>query len=137
MLRQSLGKIITLVIAMSLLTAGLAPANPRCLADCCIQPTAGGPHSRVKVKPADLVADCCSELQTAPCPRTLESTSELKEHAPSAVSHEVRPATLKIAASSNGKFILTQFRSPLAASRSPQIRGPGVPIYLLTGTFLI
>ena len=137
MLRQSLGKIITLVIAISLLTAGLAPANPRCLADCCVQPTAGGTHSKVKVRPADLVADCCSELEAAPCPRTLESTSELKDHAPAAAVPDVRPATLKIAASSNDKFILNQSRPPLAAGRSPQVRGPGVPIYVLAETFLI
>jgi hypothetical protein len=137
LLRQSFGKIIPLAMAISLLTGGLAPANPRCIADCCVQSTLSGSHSKVKARPAHLVADCCSELQAAPCPRKLESTSELKDHAPSAVAPDLRPTTLKIAASSNCKFILTQSRPLLAARRSPQIRGPGVPIYLLTETFLI
>ena len=137
MLRQSFGKIITLVIAISLLTAGLAPANPRCLADCCVQPTAGGSHSKAKVRPVDLVADCCSELQAAPCPRKLESTSDLKDHASAAAAPDVRPVNLKIAASSNDEFIQTQSCPPLAAGRSPHIRGPGVPIYLLSETLLI
>ena len=134
MLRQSFGKIITLVIAISLLTGGLAPANPRCTADCCVQP---GSQSRVKVRPVDLVADCCSELQATPCPRKLQSTSDLKDHAPAAVVPDVRPATLKIAASSNDKFILTQSPLLLAARRSSQIRAPGVPLYLLTETLLV
>ena len=137
MLRQSFGKIITLVIAISLLTGGLAPANPRCTADCCVQSTAGGSHSKVKVRPVDLVADCCSELQAAPCPRKLESTSDLKDHSPAAVVPEARPATLKIAVSSNDKFILTQSPFLLAAGRSSRIRGPGVPLYLLTETLLV
>jgi len=134
LLRQSFGKIITLVIAISMLTGGLAPANPRCTADCCVQP---GSHSKVKVRPVDLVADCCSELQTTPCPRKLESTSDVKDHSPAAVVPDVRPATLKIAASSNDKFILSQSPLLLAAGRSFQIRAPGVPLYLLTETLLV
>jgi hypothetical protein len=136
LLRQSFGKIITLVIAISLLTGGLAPANSRCTAKCCVEPKINGSHSKVK-PPADLVADCCSGLETAPCPHTLESSSEFKDYAPSAVAPDVRPATVTNAAASNNKFILPQSRSLLAAMRSPQIRGPGVPIYLLTETFLI
>ena len=134
MLRQSFGKIITLVIAISLLTGGLAPANPRCTADCCVQP---GSHTRVKVRPVDLVADCCAELQTTPCPRELESTSDLKDHAPAALVAEGRPATLKIAVSSNDEFILTQTPLLLAARRGSQIRARGVSVYRLTETLLI
>jgi hypothetical protein len=137
LVRQSFGKIITLVMAISLLTAGLAPANPRCTDECCVQPKIHGSHSKIKVVPADLVADCCSDLETAPCPHTLESSSEFKDYALSAVAPDARPATVTIAASSNNKFILPQSRSLLAPIRSPQIRGPGVPIYLLTETFLI
>jgi hypothetical protein len=137
LVRQSFGKIITLLIAISLLTAGLAPANPRCTADCCMKPKIHGSHSKIKVVPADLVADCCSGLETAPCPHTLESSSEFKDYALSAVAPDVRSATVTIAGSSNNKFILPQSRSPLAPITSPQIRGPGVPIYLLTETFLI
>ena len=125
------------MIAISLLTAGLAPASPRCTAECCVQPKIHGAHSKIKVVPANLVADCCSELETAPCPHTLESTSEFKDYAPSAVAPNLSPATGKIAASTSNKFILPQFRYLLAATRSPQIRGPGVPIYLRTETFLI
>ena len=137
MLRQSFGKIVTIVIAISLLTAGLAPASPRCTAECCVQPKIHGSHSKLKVPPADLVADCCSGLETAPCPHTLESTSEFKDYALSAVVPNARPATLMIVAFSNNKFILPQSSILLASIRSPQIRGPGVPIYLLTETFLI
>ena len=137
MLRQSFGKIITLVIAISLLTGGLAPANPRCTAECCVQPKMHGSHSKYKAPAADLVADCCSKLESAPCPHTLESSSKVKDYAPSAVAPDVRPATVMIAAFSNSKLILPQTRPLLAAIRSPQIRGPGVPIYLLTETFLI
>jgi len=137
LLRKSFGKIITLVIAISLLTAGLAPANPRCTAKCCVEPKINGSHSKVKAPPADLVADCCSGLETAPCPHTLESSSEFKDYAPSVVAPNVSPATVKIAASSNNKFILPQSRSLLADMKSPQIRGSGVPIYLLTEAFLI
>jgi hypothetical protein len=136
LLRQSFGKIITLVIAISLLTGGLAPANSRCTAKCCVEPKINGSHSKVK-PPADLVADCCSGLKNAPCPRTLESSSEFEDYAPSAVAPNVSPATVIIAAASNNKFILPQSHSHLAARSSPQIRGPGVPIYLLTETFLI
>ena len=134
MLRQSFGKIITLVIAISLLTGGLAPANPRCTADCCVQP---GSHSKVKVRPVDLVADCCSELQAAPCPRKLEATSDLKDHATAAVVTEVRPATLKIAPSASDEFILSQSPLLLVSTRSSQIGAQGVPLYLLTETLLI
>jgi hypothetical protein len=134
---HSFRKILPLVIAISLLTGGLAPANPRCTADCCVQPTIAGSHSLVKAKPADLVADCCSDLKTTPCPRNLESNSESEDYAPSAVVPTVSPATVKIAASSNNKFLLPQSRHLVAARRTPQIWGPGVPIYLLTETFLI
>ena len=137
MLRQSLGKIITLVIAISLLTAGLAPANPRCTANCCLQPTIGGTHGKVTVKPADLVADCCAEVETVPCPRTLQSTSEFKDYAPAATAPTVRPAAVMRAAVSNNKFVPAQSRPLLAAVHSSHIRGPGLPIYLLTETFLI
>jgi hypothetical protein len=124
-------------MAISLLTAGLAPANPRCTAKCCGQPKNHGSHSEVITPPADLVADCCSGLETAPCPHTLESSSEFKDYAPSAVAPDVNPATVMIAAASNNKIIPPRSRPLLAAMRSPQIRGPGVPIYLLTETFLI
>lgn len=137
MLRQSFGKIITLVIAISLLTGGLAPANPRCTAQCCVEAKAYGSHSQVKAPVADLVADCCSGLKTAPCPRTLESSSETKDYVPSAVAPTVSPATVTISAASNSKFILPQSRPLLATTGSPHIRGPGVPIFLLTQTFLI
>lgn len=134
---HSFRKILPLVVAISLMTGGLAPANPRCTAACCVQPTIAGSHSLVKAKPADLVADCCSDLKATPCPRKLESTSESKDYAPAAVVPTVSPATVKLATSSNNKLVLPQSRLLLAARRTPQIRGPGVPIYLLTETFLI
>ena len=137
MLGHSFRKILPLVVAISLLTAGLAPANPRCTAECCVQPTIVRSHSTVKAKPADLVADCCSDLKTTPCPRKLETSSDSKDYGHSAVVPTVSPATVKLAASSNNKFFLPQSHLLLAAMRSPQIRGPGVPIYLLSETFLI
>lgn len=137
MLRQSIGKIIILVTAISLLTGGLAPANPRCTSQCCIEANMHGAHKKVKAPPPDLVADCCSGLETAPCPRTLESSSESKDYAPSAVAPNVKPATVTIASSSNNKFILPPLRTLSAAMSGPQIRGPSVPIFLLTETFLI
>jgi len=96
-----------------------------------------GAHSMAKAQPADLVANCCSGLETAPCPHTLQSTSEFKDHAASAVAPDVRPATVKIASPLNNEFMLTQSHAFLAARRSPQFRGSGVPIYLFTETFLI
>ena len=129
--------VIILITAISLLTGGLAPANPRCTSQCCIEATMLGAHKRVKVPPPDLVADCCSGFETAPCPRTLESSSEFKDYAPSAVAPDLRPATVTIASSSDKRCILPQFRPLLAATGSPQIRGPSLPIYLLTETFLI
>ena len=137
LLRQSIGKIIILVTAISLLTGGLAPANPRCTSQCCIEANMHGAHKKVKPPPPDLVADCCSGLETAPCPRTLESSSEFKDYVPSAVAPDVKPATVAIASSSINKFILPPFSPLLAAMSTPQIWGPGVPIYLLTETFLI
>jgi hypothetical protein len=124
-------------MAISLLSSGLAPANPRCTAECCGQAKNHGSHSEVITPPADLVADCCSGLETAPCPHTLESSTESKDYAPSAVAPNVSPDTVIIAAASNNKFLLPRSLHLLAAMRSPQIRGPGVPIYLLTETFLI
>ena len=135
MLRRSFGKTFTVVITICLLSVGIAPANPNCTAQCCLQPKNHGSHS--KAPSADLLADCCSELETAPCPHTLETSSEFKDLAASAVAHNASPATAKIAASSNNKFILPQSRPLLTSKESPQIRGPGAPIYLLTQTFLI
>ena len=129
--------LLTLVIAVSLLTAGLAPANPSCTAKCCVDSVINGSHSKFKAPPADLVADCCSGLETAPCPRKLESNSESKDYAPTAVVPNVSPATLELATSANNKFILPQSPSLLAPKKSPQIWGPGVPIYLISATFLI
>jgi len=65
LLRQSFGNIITLVIAISLLTAGIAPANPSCNAECCVKPKSNGLHSKVNIPAADLLSDCCSGLETA------------------------------------------------------------------------
>lgn len=135
MLRRSFGKTLTVVITICLLCVGIAPANPNCTAECCLQPKIHGSHN--KAPSADLLANCCSELETAPCPHTLESNSEFKDLAAFAVAPNASPAGAKIAASSNNKFILSQSRPLLASKESPQIRGPGASIYLLTQTFLI
>jgi hypothetical protein len=123
LLRQSFGKIITLVIAISLLTAGIAPANPSCNAECCVKPKSNGLHSKVHTPAADLLSDCCSGLETAPCPHMLES--------------EVNPARVNLAASVNSALFSPQPHFHLTYSMSSNIRGPSVPLYLQTLTLLI
>jgi hypothetical protein len=137
LLRQSFGKIITLVIAMSLLAAGIAPANPSCNAECCAKPKSNGLHSKDHASAADLLPDCCSGLETAPCPHMLESSSEIKEYAIAAPAAEANPARVHIAASVNSALFVSQPHSHLDASMSPNIRGPSVPLYLETLTLLI
>lgn len=138
MLRQSFGKIVTLVIAISLLTAGIAPANPSCKAQCCLQPTGAALHDKMSVPAADLLADCCSELKTAPCPRALKDTSaENKDYALVAPAVKPNPVRVKIGARANDIFFSSQPYFHLVASLRPNIRGPGVPLYLQTRTLLI
>lgn len=137
MLRQSFGKIVALVIAISLLTAGIAPANPSCKAQCCVQPKSDTLHSKMSMPAADLLSDCCSDLKTAPCPRALKSSSSIKEYAVAAPAVKLNPIRVKIAASANNVLFLSQPHFHLAASLSPSIRGPSVPLYLQTRTLLI
>ena len=137
MLRQSFGKIVTLVIAISLLTAGIAPANPSCNAECCVKPKSNGLHSKAHTPAADLLSDCCSGLETAPCPDMLESSPESKEYAIAAPAAEVNPARVNLTASVNTAFFSSQPHFHLAYSLSPNIRGPSVPLYLQTLTLLI
>jgi hypothetical protein len=137
LLRHSFGKIVTLVIAISLLTAGIAPANPSCNAECCVKPKSNGLHSEAHTPPADLLSDCCSGLETAPCPHMLESSPELQEYALAAPAAEVNPARVQIAASVSSALFSSQPHFHLAASMSPNIRGPSVPLYLQTLSLLI
>jgi hypothetical protein len=137
LLRQSFGKIVTLVIAISLLTAGLAPANPRCKAQCCVQPKSDTLQGKMSMPAADLLSDCCSELKAAPCPRALKSSSDSKEYAVVAPAVKLNPVRVKIAASANNVLFLSQPHFHLAASLCPHIRGPSVPLYLQTRTLLI
>ena len=122
---------------MSLLSAGIAPANPSCNAECCAKPKSNDVHSKAHVPAADLLPDCCSGLETAPCPHMLESSSEIKAYAIVAPAAEVNPARLHIATSVNSASFSSQPHSHLAASMSPNIRGPSVPLYLETLTLLI
>ena len=137
MLRQSFGKIITLVIAISLLTAGIAPANPSCNAECCVKPKSNGLHSKAHAPAADLLSDCCSGLETAPCPHMLESSPKSKKYAIAAPAAEVNPARVNLAASVNSTLFSPQPHFHLAYSMSSNIRGPSVPLYLQTLTLLI
>lgn len=137
MLRQSFGKIVTLVIAISLLTAGIAPANPSCNAECCVKPKSNGLHSKAHTPAADLLSDCCSGLETAPCPHMLESSPKSIEYAIAAPAAEVNPARVNLAASVNSALFSPQPHFHLAYSMSSNIRGPGVPLYLQTLTLLI
>ena len=137
MLRQSFGKIVTLVIAISLLTAGIVPANPSCNAECCVKPKSNGLHSKAHTPAADLLSDCCSGLETAPCPHMLESSPKSKEYTIAAPAAEVNPARVNLAASVNSTLFSPQPHFHLAYSMSSNIRGPSVPLYLQTRTLLI
>lgn len=122
---------------MSLLAAGIAPANPSCNAECCAKPKSNGLHSKAHTPAADLLSDCCSGLETAPCPHMLESSPKSKEYAIAAPAAEVNPARVNLAASVNSALFVSQPHSHLAPSMSPNIRGPSVPLYLQTLTLLI
>ncbi len=137
MRRKTFAKILTVVIAICLLSVGIAPANPSCTADCCVQPKSDGLDSKVNIPAADLLSNCCSGLETAPCPHMLESSTESKEYAIAAPAAEVNPARVQIAVSVNSALFVSQPHSHLATSMSPLIRGPSVPLYLQTLSLLI
>ena len=137
MLRKSFVNIVTLVIAISLLTAGFAPANPSCNAECCAKPKSNGLHSKGHAPAADLLPDCCSGLETAPCSHMLESSSEVKEYAIAAPAAEINSARVNLAVTVNSVLLSFQPQFHLAHSMSPNIRGPSVPLYLQTLTLLI
>lgn len=137
LLRRTFAKILTLVITICLLGGGIAPANPSCNSECCAQPQGETSHSKAHMPAADLLSDCCSGLEAAPCPHMLESSTEIKEYAIAAAAAEVNPATAKIAASVNEVLCSSQPHYHLGASISPNIRGPSVPIYLQKQSFLI
>ena len=137
MLRRTFVKIVTLVITICLLGGGIAPANPSCNAECCVKPKSSGLHSKSHTPAADLLSDCCSGLETAPCPHMLESSPELKEYAILVPAAKVNPARLNLAASVNSALFSSQPYSHLTYSLSPNIRGPSVPLYLQTRTLLI
>ena len=138
MLRQSLGKIVALVIAISLLTAGIAPANPSCKAQCCLQAQGAALHDKLSIPAADLLSDCCSDLKTAPCPRALRNSSaENKEYALAAPAVKPNPVRVKLGAKANDILFLSQPYFHLFTSLRPNIRGPSVPLYLQTRTLLI
>ncbi len=137
MLRGTFAKILTLVITICLLGGGIAPANPSCKAQCCVQSKSDTLHGKMSMPAADLLSDCCSDLKTAPCPRALKSSSEIKEYAIAAPTVKLNPVRVKIAALANNVLLLSQPHFHLAASLSPNIRGPSVPLYLQTRTLLI
>ena len=137
MLRRTSAKILTLVITVCLLGGGIAPANPSCNDDCCVKIRSNGLHSKAHAPHADLIPDCCSGIETAPCPHMLESSSEVKEYAIAAPAVEVNPVKVKPTASVNRALSSSQPQFHLAYSLSPHIRGPSIPLYLQTQTFLI
>lgn len=137
MRRRTFTKILTVAIAICLLSVGIAPANPSCKAVCCAQPKSAGLDSKVNIPVADLLSDCCSGLETAPCPHMLESSTEIKEYAIAAPAAEVNPARVQIAVSVNSALFVSQPHSHLATSMSPLIRVPSVPLYLQTLSLLI
>ena len=125
------------MITICLLGGGIAPANPSCKAQCCVQSKSDTLHGKMSMPAADLLSDCCSDLKTAPCPRALKSSSEIKEYAIAAPTVKLNPVRVKIAALANNVLLLSQPHFHLAASLSPNIRGPSVPLYLQTRTLLI
>ena len=137
MLRRTSAKILTLAITICLLGGGIAPANPSCNAECCVKPKSNGLHSKAHTPAADLLSDCCSGLETAPCPHMLESSPELKEYAIVVPVVEVNPARINLAASLNSALFSPQPHFHQTYSMSPNIRGSGVPLYLQTLTLLI
>ena len=137
MLRRTFAKILTVVITICLLGVGIAPASPSCNAECCAKPQSRGLHNKAHMPAADLLSDCCSGLETAPCPHMLESSPELKEYAILVPAAEINPARVNLAASVNSAFFSSQPYFHLAYSMSPNIRGPSVPLYLQTLSLLI
>ena len=137
MLRLSSRKILPFLIALCLVGGGIAPANPSCNAECCAQPKAHISQSETRNSSAGLLPGCCSGPETAPCPHMLESTWELEEYTLSALNTKVNPAMAEIASVSEDTSVPLHPYSLVAAIRSPPIIGPGVPIFLLTQTFLI
>ena len=125
------------MITICLLGGGIAPANPSCNAECCATPKSNGLHRKAHAPAADLLSDCCSGLETAPCPHMLESSSEVKEYAIAAPAAEINPARVNLAATANSALLSFQPQFHLTYSLSPNIRGPSVPLYLQTQTFLI
>ena len=137
MLRSTSAKILTLVITICLLGGGIAPANPSCNAECCVKPKSNGLHSKAHTPAADLLSDCCSGLETAPCPHMLESSPKSEEYAIATPAAEVNPARVNLTASVNSASFSPQPHFHLAYSMSSNIRGPSVPLYLRTLTLLI
>lgn len=137
MLRSKSAKILALVITICLLGGGIAPANPSCNAKCCVQPKGDTLHDTAHIPPADLLFDCCSELDAAPCPHMVEASTEFKQYAIAAPAVKVNPARAKIVTSANEALLLSQPHYHLTAPISPNIRGSTVPIYLQKQTFLI
>ena len=137
MLRRTFTKILTLVITICLLGGGIAPANPSCNAECCVKPKSNGLHSKAHTPAADLLSDCCSGLETAPCPHMLESSTKSKEYPIAAPASELNPARVNFDSSVNSVLFSPQPHFHLAYSMSSNIRGPSVPLYLQTRTLLI
>ena len=135
--RKTFPKILALAITICLLGGSIAPANPSCNAECCAQPKGHVPHSEANTSSADLLPDCCSDLETAPCPHMLESSTETRWYAIYAVAPQVNPATTKVAAIANYTILLPQPHHHMAASTGPPIRSPSMPLYLQKQTFLI
>jgi hypothetical protein len=137
LLLRPFGKALALVIAISLLSAGIAPANPTCSAECCLQPKSDGTFAHAETSTSGLLSDCCSDIETAPCPHMLESVTEKKEYVISAVAPELNPATVKLAVAASDTFLLAQPHFHVGTSKGPPIRGPSAPIYLRNLSLLI
>jgi hypothetical protein len=130
-------KILTLVITICMLGAGIAPAKSSCTADCCATPQNHAPHTMVKAASAGLLPDCCSDSETAPCPHLLESASEIKFYAVSACSAEVDPTMAKLPVGSTDWSLARPAYHRVSASMRVPVRGPSVPLFLQNLSLLI
>ena len=135
--RRSFRKILPLLIALCLLSSGIAPANLSCDSECCARPKVHASHGEARTDSTGVLPGCCSGPDTPPCPHMLESTGEPEEYTLATVAAEVNPLLVEIAAVSKDTLVPPQSCPLAAVIRRPHIRGPGVPIFLLTRTFLI
>lgn len=130
-------KIFALAITICMLSVGIAPAKPSCLAECCAPATNHASHPVAKTTSAGLLPGCCSDSDTTPCPHMVESGIEIEPYALSAVSAEVNPAMIRLGVAAGDTLLIRPRCHHVAASMRPPNRGPSVPLFLQNLSLLI